>query len=112
VTDWRAPSGSTLARMPDPRVRQFWDPHHEVSKALSRMVSLRPSLANTGTDTTNGFHWDEAIVYAPHSKWEDSPAPLFWRGPVYRSISGLAAALRDVSRTKLSGQASEDSHGN
>jgi hypothetical protein len=112
VTDWRAPSGSTLARMPDSRVRQFWDPHHQVSEALSRMASLRASLTNTGPDTTNGFHWDEAIIYAPHSKWEDLPPPLFWRGPVYRSISGLAAALSEVSRAKLSEKGREASHGN
>jgi len=98
LTDLRAPTGGTLDRMPDARVRQFWDPHHEVSKALSRMANLRQPDANTGTDTSNGFHWDEAIVYAPHSKWEDSPAPLFWRGPVYRSISGLATALSGVNR--------------
>lgn len=98
VTDWRAPSGSTLARMPDSRVRQFWDPNHEVSKALTRMANQRPSVPNSGTDTDNGFHWDEAIVYAPHSEWEDSSAPLFWRGPVYRSISGLATALGEVAR--------------
>lgn len=94
VTDWRAPSSGTLARMPDPRVRQFWDPHHKVSKALSRMANLRPSLKNTGTDTTHGFHWDEAIVYAPHSKWEDSPTPLFWRGP------GLPIDLRTYNGTQ------------
>lgn len=100
VTDWRAPSRSTLARMSDARVEQFWDPNHEVSKALSRMAKLRPSVPNSGTDTDNGFHWDEAIVCAPHSKWEDSPAPLFWRGPVYRSISGLATALGEVTRQR------------
>lgn len=97
LTDWRAPRGGTLARLPDSRVRQFWDPHHEVSKALSRMANLRLSGANTDTDTSNGFLWGEAIVYAPHSKWEDSPAPLFWRGPVYQSISGLITALSEVS---------------
>jgi hypothetical protein len=76
------------------------------------MASLRASLTNTGPDTTNGFHWDEAIIYAPHSKWEDLPPPLFWRGPVYRSISGLAAALSEVSRAKLSEKGREASHGN
>lgn len=112
LTDLRAPTRGTLARMPDRRVRQFWDPHHEVSKALSRMASLRLSGgSNTGTDTSSGFHWDEAIVYAPHSKWEESPAPLFWRGPVYRSISGLTAALTEVSRAKLLQQGREAPHG-
>lgn len=92
-TDWRAPSTTTLDRVPDPRVRQFWDPNHELSKALSGMASRKPSLPDSGTDTTNGFHWDEVIVYAPDSKWEDSPVPSFWRGPVYRSISALTTAL-------------------
>jgi hypothetical protein len=61
------------------------------------MANLRLSGTNTGTDTSNGFHWDEAIVYASHTKWEDSPAPLFWRGPVYRSISGLANAIGNIT---------------
>jgi hypothetical protein len=110
-TDLRAPTSGTLARIPNLRVRQFWDPHHEVSKALSRMANLRQSGANTGTDTSNGFHWDEAIVYAPHSKWEDSPAPVFWRGPVYRSISGLTPALTEVSRAQLLEQRREAPNG-
>ena len=28
ATDWKAPSHSTLARIPDRRARQFWDPKH------------------------------------------------------------------------------------
>lgn len=112
LTDLRAPTRGTLARMPARRVRQFWDPHHEVSKALSRMASLRLSGgSNTGTDTSSGFHWDEAIVYASHSKWGDSPTPLFWRGPVYRSISGLAVALSEVSSVKPVEQGREGAHG-
>lgn len=83
-TDWRAPSGSTLARMPDSRVRQFWDPNHEVSKVLSRIEKPDPG---------ERFHWDEAIVYAPHSQWRDAPKSLFWQGPVYRVIPGLEKAL-------------------
>lgn len=35
---------------------------------------------------------------APYSKWEDLPAPLFWRGSVYRSTSGLASALRPMTQ--------------
>jgi len=71
------------------------------------MANLRQSGANTGTDTSKGFHWDEAIVYAPHSKWYDSPAPVFWQGPVYRSISGLAAALGKVAHSEPAAQGRE-----
>jgi len=76
------------------------------------MANLRPSAANSGTDATNRFHWDEAIVYAPHSKWEDSPVPSFWRGPVYRSIHELATALNEVSLAKLVEQDHKAAHGN
>lgn len=95
-TDWRAPRGSTLSRLSDQRVRQFWDPDHEVSKALTQMANLR-SVPNSSLGTRNGFHWDEAIVYAPHSKWEDSPVPSFRRGPVYPAISGLATELSEIT---------------
>lgn len=91
VTDWRAPSGSTLGRLSDSRVRQFWDPKHFVSKALSRVSSSR--LSEPQPNSGSGFYWDEAILYAPGSKWKDAPAPLFWRGPVYQVIPGLTAAL-------------------
>lgn len=83
MTDWGSPSGSTLARISDIRAQQFWDPQHEVSKALSR----------TKPDPREKFHWDEAILYAPHSKWKDAPTSLFWRGPVYQVIPGLKAAI-------------------
>lgn len=84
-TDWRSPSGGTLARLSDSRVQQFWDPNHEVSKALSRIAK---------PDSGEKFHWDEAIVYAPHSKWEESPTPSFWRGPVFRIIPSLEKSLK------------------
>lgn len=78
------------------------------------MAAARQSASGPGTSTgtTKGFHWDEVIVYAPHSKWEDSPAPLFWDGPVYRSISGLAKALGEVSRPKPPDKGPGVPHGN
>lgn len=59
-----------------------------------------------------GFIGMKRLVYAPHSKWEDPPAPLLWRGPVYRSISGLTTALGEVSRVKLPDHGREVAHGN
>lgn len=91
VTDWWSPSGSTLARLSDRRVRQFWDPKHVVSIQLSQLETL--GRAGTRPNSGKGFYWDEAIVYAPHSKWKDASTPLFWRGPVYQVIPGLRTAL-------------------
>ncbi len=36
-----------------------------------------------------GFFWDEALLYAPHTKWKDTPSPAFWDGPVWKIIPGL-----------------------
>lgn len=97
ATDWQPPSGSTLGRVSDARAQQFWDPHHEVSKALSRMAGL---MSYKPRPNSKGLYWDEAIVYAPHSKWEDRPVPLFWQGAVYQVIPGLTTAV-DESAAKI-----------
>jgi hypothetical protein len=91
VTDWRAPSRSTLGRLSDARVQQFWDPKHEVSKALNRMANS--SSSEPRPNSGRGFYWDEAIVYGLHSKWKDEPTPLFWLGPVYQVMPDLGTAL-------------------
>src|ERR1700730_14267182 len=81
ATDWRPPSGSTLARIPDQRVRQFWDPQNLVAQQVSRIAKAKPQ-AEPDCCVHNGNHWDEVMVYAPSSKWSDGPRPLFWNGPV------------------------------
>lgn len=58
ATDWRAPSKAVLARIPDRRARQFWDPNHLVAEQLVRIQKrgqLEPDCCVRG-----GFHWDEA----------------------------------------------------
>jgi hypothetical protein len=103
-TDWGAPSGSTLGRLSDARVRQFWDPKHEVSRALGQMASATPS--EPAPNSGKGFYWDEAIVYAPREQWHDA-RPLFWRGPVFQVIGGLAAAIQSAAPVLLPGKASD-----
>jgi hypothetical protein len=92
-TDWASPSGSTLARMGDSRVRQFWDPKHSVSGALNEIVRRKPLQREPDCCVKDGFHWDQAILYSPHSKWEDSPSSVFWNGPVAPVSSDLEKAL-------------------
>lgn len=98
VTDWRAPSGSTLGRLSDSRARQFWDPKHLVSRALSRTAHSRPSQPRPNSGS--GFYWDEAILYAAHSEWKEEPTALFWNGPVYRVIPGLEATVAGSASEK------------
>lgn len=92
-TDWGAPSRSTLARVSDPRARQFWDPHHLVSAQLSRIRAARPSQPEPACCQDQGFFWDEAILYPPHSQWKDLPVSLFWNGPVWKIIPALENAM-------------------
>jgi hypothetical protein len=95
ATDWRPPSRSTLARIPDLRARQFWDPGHVVAQALNEVAKQKPPQPEPDCCTQKGFYWDEAILYAPRERWEDAPASAFWNGPVFRIIPGLEKALTD-----------------
>lgn len=93
ATDWRAPSGSTLARISDRRAKQFWDPHHLVSAQLSRIKAAKPGQQEPDCCQDKGFFWDEAILYPPHTQWKDLPVSVFWNGPVWKIIPALENAV-------------------
>lgn len=93
ATDWSLPSGSTLARIPDRRVRQFWDPNHLVAGALNEIAKRKPPQPEPSCCIRKGFYWDEAILYPPHAHWNQEPAPAFWNGPVARIVSDLEKTL-------------------
>ena len=93
VTDWRSPSGTILARIPDRRVRQFWDPKHLVAEEVARIADGKPGESKPNCCIKRGFHWDEAVLYAPHAQWRDRATPVYWNGPVYRIALELEKAL-------------------
>jgi hypothetical protein len=93
ATDWGAPSGSTLARISDQRVRQFWDPKHLVSLQLTRIKIAKPGQQQPDCCEDKGFFWDEAILYAPHAQWKDMPVSVLWNGPVWKIIPALEKAV-------------------
>lgn len=95
-TDWRAPSWSTLHRIPDSRARQFWDPSHLVAQELNRIAKEKPGHLAPACCVQNGFFWDEAIVYAPQSKWKDAPSPAFMNGPVVKIAKGMESAIAPI----------------
>lgn len=97
-TDWRPPSGSTLGRIPDGRVRQFWDPKHVVAAELKDRATRTPPQPKPDCCVQKGFYWDEAILYPARTRWKDAPASLFWNGPVVRIVPGLENSLSDVRR--------------
>ena len=95
TTDWRPPGGAALGRISDGRTRQFWDPGHLVAAALNGMAKEKPPQPEQACCIQKGFYWDEAILYAPHGRWRDAPASIFWSGPVFRIIPGLEKVLSE-----------------
>ena len=95
ATDWKSPSANTLARIPDRRVRQFWDAKHVVASALNEIAKQKPQQPEPSCCVQNGFYWDDAILYAPQAHWKDARASIFWNGPVVRIIPGLERALNE-----------------
>jgi len=95
LTDWRPPSASTLARIPDSRVRQFWDPEHVVAGALNELAKQKPPQPEPQCCVRKGFYWDESILYAPREHWEDRPESAFWDGPVVRTAPALEKSFEE-----------------
>ena len=89
ATDWRTPSGSTLARIADGRARQFWDTKHVVSSELKNRAGRTPPHPKPDCCIQKGLYWDEAILYPGGVNWKDAPPSVFWNGPVVRIIPGL-----------------------
>jgi hypothetical protein len=95
ATDWRSPGRSALARISDKRAKQFWDPKHLVAQELGRIAREKTVQPEPDCCVNRGYFWDDAVVYAPKSKWEQMPTAVFWNGPVVREISSIEGALRD-----------------
>jgi len=97
-TDFRPPGRSVLARISDKRAKQFWDPEHAVAQELGRIAKERPGGPEPACCVSKGFHWDEAIVYAPGSQWKQMPPAVFWNGPVVREMTGIEKAIHRSDR--------------
>jgi hypothetical protein len=92
-----AGGASTLARIPDQRVTQFGDPNHLVARKLNRRATAKPPQTEPACCVTRGFFWDDVILYAPHTQWNNDPPSAFWDGPVVRAIPGLENAFTNVA---------------
>ncbi|MGA3042604.1 MAG: hypothetical protein ABSF54_17650 [Bryobacteraceae bacterium] len=78
ITDWHAPGAGAVARIPDARVTQFWDPRRSLSQAIRRGRVV----------------WDYVAIYPPGVRWSDAfPAPRFSGAPVVRVIDDFRRQL-------------------
>jgi hypothetical protein len=89
LTDWAAPSTSTLSRVRDPRAIQFWDRGRRLSKALGGPAHFpRTDPVNRIEFNMQGVIWDFVAIYPPGTDW-----PSFTGAPV--------ASLTDDVRREL-----------
>ena len=91
-TDVSAPSTRTLARLADPRVRQYWDSDHLVAKKLKQ--DARAPQPQAECCTRNGILWDLIAIYPPAERWTDSlPVASFFNGTIVDVVEGLVQTL-------------------
>jgi hypothetical protein len=92
-TDFTAPNTSAMARIPDLRVQQFWDPDHLVAKAIA--AAAGPTQPQPDCCEQDGILWDLAAVYPKGARWDNAlPAATFLNGPVGDVKDGIGAILR------------------
>lgn len=92
-TDIASPTTSTLARVGDARVAQFWDPLRLLSARLLPVLQADPGpVIGKPSLVTEDPVWDFVGVYAPGVRWSDPPpAPSFKGAPV-------VSVLRELNR--------------
>lgn len=93
ATDLSAPSTRTLARMPDARVRQYYDSGHLLAARMK--ADARPPQPTPDCCTRKGILWDLMAIYAPRATWADQmPVADVFNGTVLDVADGLAEALK------------------
>jgi len=89
-SDLFAPSTSSLKRISDARVAQYWDRPRLVSHSM-------------GETDHNSIVWDYVAVYEPGKLWDNAPPEAAYSGnPVVDAIDDTRAAIRRelASQTK------------
>jgi len=91
-TDFAKPLSAVLGRMPDVRVRQYWDPGHALSAQMTRDARAPQPVPDCCEQ--RGYVWDLAAVYPPGSTWTDRlPTATVFNGTVLDIVDQLEAAL-------------------
>jgi len=87
-TDFGAPSTATLRRAFDPRVSQYWDKDHIVSRSL-------------GERDRSSVVWDYVAVYQSGKLWDQVPPdPAYSNVPVVRAMGGTRDAVERLLKNQ------------
>jgi hypothetical protein len=90
--DVAPPITYVLSRLPDRRVRQYWDPKHLVSRQMT--ADARKPQPTQECCVRSGNLWDLAAVYPKGASWAAQlpPATVF-NGPIVDVTEAIEAAL-------------------
>ena len=92
ATDVSAPGTRTLARLSDPRVRQYYDPDHLLAKRMA--ADARAPQPTPDCCTRKGILWDMMAIYPKRAVWADKmPIADIFNGTVVDVVDGLAQVL-------------------
>jgi len=92
-TDLAPPITLVLRRMPDSRVRQYWDPDHLLAQRMA--ADARQPQPTQDCCIRSGLLWDLAAVYPAGLKWTDRlPTATVFNGPVVDVTEAIDAALK------------------
>jgi hypothetical protein len=101
--DFDPPSNSTLARISDSRVSQYWDPDRSLSNRIVASAASNPSWGTPTVDFDGSqVVWDFVAVYPPGVHWSavgTMPAPVYQGRPVVDVVDPLRQALASASAT-------------
>lgn len=98
-SDHQIPNSLVLAEMPDPRVRQYWDPYRLLSKVM--VHDYPPDRTLALADTTGGalLFWNVVAVWRPGVTWgERLPPPDFAGAPILEHVAEFRRRLGELTR--------------
>lgn len=96
-SDWHPPTPATLARIPDWRAAQFWDPGHLVSREMQHAIHQGTTLPRPKCCIENGYYWDMAAIFPPDARANDAlPQPSFFDGAVVGQASAIQKKLKEL----------------
>ena len=99
LTDWHAPGAGAVARMPDPRATQFWDPQHLLSAEIRRAAGSNPQGVLGEHRLRARVIWDYVALYPPGVRWGDSfPAARFAGAPVVTVVDDFERSIEAAVR--------------
>ena len=96
-TDWVTPTTSVLARVPDRRAVQFWDPDHQLSQSILDAARADPNHPLTRGRELGDVAWDVVIVFPRGERWDGAfPSPAFGGNPVIKVLAEFRQSLSVV----------------